>query len=217
MNAASLRNAIRNAPSEELVTQRSMDHSAYIELVKAMLDRIECVTNREDLTLNVDQEVNKINALIDIMREKNIQPKCKRLHDNTLAMDFTSASEDTDTMNTARTAVDNEIPKEKAITDWNENNRANSRNKQSKKYCDLWKRWADSLALKTTRDPETISEASYASTSITPCTTPQNTHPYTIMDIPREIIKNIPVFDRKPDELNQFLSTINAYTTMYNI
>ena len=69
-NAAFLRNAIRSAPSEELVSQRSTDHSAYTELVKAILDRIECVTNREDLNLNVDQEVDEINALIGIMREK---------------------------------------------------------------------------------------------------------------------------------------------------
>ena len=112
-NAASLQNAIRSPPSEELVAQRSTEHSAYTELVKAILDRIECVTNREDLNLNVDQEVGEINALISIMREKNIQPKCKRLRDNTLATDFNSASEDTDTMNAARTAVDNKIPKEK--------------------------------------------------------------------------------------------------------
>ena len=120
-------------------------------------------------------------------------------------------------MNTARTAVDNEIHGEKAITDWNENNRANSRNKRSEKYRDLWKKWADYLALKSTRDPETVSEASYASTGTIPHTTPRNTHPYLVMDIPREIIENIPVFDGKPDELNQFLSTINSYTTMYNV
>ena len=42
-------------------------------------------------------------------------------------------------------------------------------------------------------------------------------HPYMVMDIPREIIENIPVVDGKPDELNQFLSTINSYATMYNM
>ena len=99
----------------------------------------------------------------------------------------------------------------------NENNRANSRNKWSNKYHDLWKKWADYLALKTTRDPETVPEASYASTGTIPCTTPQNTHPYMVMDILREIIENIPVFDGKPDKLNQFLSTINSYATMYNV
>ena len=42
-----------------------------------------------------------------------MQPKCKRLHDNTLATDFISASKDADTMNAARTAVDNELSHKK--------------------------------------------------------------------------------------------------------
>ena len=54
-NTSNLRNAIRNAPSEELVSQRSVDHSAYTELVTAILDQIECITNREDINLNADQ------------------------------------------------------------------------------------------------------------------------------------------------------------------
>ena len=194
-----------------------MDHSTYIELVKAILDQIEHITNREDINLNADQKVEEINTLIDIMREKNIQPKCKRLCDNTLAMEFTSAGKDADTMNTARIAVDNKILQEKAIADWNKNNRASSRSKWSKKYRDLWKKWADYPALQTTRDPETTLEASFASTGTTPHATPWNTHPYTVMDVPREILENIPMFDGKPEELNQFLSTINSYATMYSV
>ena len=37
------------------------------------------------------------------------------------------------------------------------------------------------------------------------------------MNVPREIIENIPMFDKKPEELNQFLSMINSYATMYSI
>ena len=35
-------------------------------------------------------------------------------------------------------------------------------------------------------------------------------------DIPKEVLDNIPTFDGKP-ELNQFLSTIESYSTMYRI
>ena len=51
----------------------------YVDLVKAILDQIERIMSREPLDLNVDQEVDEINTLIEIMKEKNIQPKCKRL------------------------------------------------------------------------------------------------------------------------------------------
>ena len=37
------------------------------------------------------------------------------------------------------------------------------------------------------------------------------------VDIPKEALNNIPTFDSKPGELNQFLSTIESYSTMYRI
>ena len=36
-------------------------------------------------------------------------------------------------------------------------------------------------------------------------------------DIPKEVLDNIPTFDGKQGELNQFLSTIESYSTMYRI
>ena len=36
-------------------------------------------------------------------------------------------------------------------------------------------------------------------------------------DIPKEVLDNIPTFDGKPGELNQFLSTIESHSTMYRI
>ena len=37
------------------------------------------------------------------------------------------------------------------------------------------------------------------------------------MDVPKEVLDNIPTFDGKPGELNQFVSTIESYSTMYRI
>ena len=36
-------------------------------------------------------------------------------------------------------------------------------------------------------------------------------------DVPKEVLVNIPTFDEKLGELNQFLSTIESYSTMYRI
>ena len=170
--ATNLHNAIRDTPSEELVTQQSFKHSTFTELVKAILDRVNRVTNREENNPNVDREVDEINALIDIMRDKNVQPKCKRLHRHTIELDFTT----------------------------------------------VWKKWANYPALKMPKDPETSSEASYASMyGSTQATGTWNIHHYGGMDVPREILENILVFNGKPNELNQFLSTINSYATMYRV
>ena len=136
----------------------------YIDLVKAILDWVEHIINREELNLNIDQEVDEINSLIEIMKEKNIQPKCKRLQENTIATDFTAANEDEDTMNAAKAALENAISEAKALSEWNENNRTSARNRHKDKCQDLWKKWTDLPALKMIRDPETSSEASFAST-----------------------------------------------------
>ena len=36
-------------------------------------------------------------------------------------------------------------------------------------------------------------------------------------NVPKEVLENIPTFDGKSEELNQFLSTIESYSTMYSI
>ena len=37
------------------------------------------------------------------------------------------------------------------------------------------------------------------------------------VDVPKEVLDNIPTFDGKPGELNQFLSPIESYSTMYRL
>ena len=48
-------------------------------------------------------------------------------------------------------------------------------------------------------------------------TVPKTTITWYRVDIPKEVLDNIPTFNGKPGELNQFLSTIESYSTMYRI
>ena len=48
-------------------------------------------------------------------------------------------------------------------------------------------------------------------------TVPRTTITWYRVEISKEVLKNIPTFDGKPGELNQFLSTIESYSTMYRI
>ena len=48
-------------------------------------------------------------------------------------------------------------------------------------------------------------------------TAPKTTITWYKADIPKEVLDNIKTFDRKPGKLNQFLSTIESYPTMYRI
>ena len=96
-------------------------HHCYIDLVKTSLDKIASGTDRADPAVNEDDEVDTINALINVIKHKNVQTKCKWLFQNTMGTDFPSAKKDEATMNTARQAVENKIPHERALNEWREN------------------------------------------------------------------------------------------------
>ena len=55
--------------------------------------------------------------------------------------------------------------------------------------------------LKTSKYPETISEALFTTTYTSTQARPQIVHLPTRMDIPREILENIQVFDGKPESI----------------
>ena len=66
-----------------------------------------------------------------------------------------------------------------------------------------------------TRDPETSSEASFTSSVSNlrvkrPCRITQSNP-----ELSKEIIDNIPIFDRKAKELNQFINTIESCSNLY--
>ena len=220
--AASLRNAIREAPTKAVINQKGIDHDTYVQLVKTIIDKIDSVTNREEHNANVDQEVDEINGLIELMRERNVHPKCKRLYKGTIEGDFISAGEDENTLRTAKEILDNQVNMEMAITEWRENARSNARSRNRDKYKEQWgKKYANLPTLRTAKDPETGSEASYTSTytSTDIPSRPLRMHSlrHSNVNIPGEILENIPIFDGKPNELNQFLNTVDSFATMYGL
>ena len=134
MTTISLRSAIKDAPTKEIINQRSLEHDTYMELVKAIIDRIDQISNREENNANVDQEVDEINGLIDTMRDKKVHPKCRQLHQNTIQGDFITAGEDESTLNAPKETLENQITMERALVEWNKNHHIHNRNKNREKY-----------------------------------------------------------------------------------
>ena len=70
------------------------------------------------------------------------------------------------------------------------------------------------------RDIETSSEVSFVSsaTASTHLTSERSHKPsFRPSDLTKEILDNIPTFDGKPSELNQFINTIETVANIYNI
>ena len=161
----SLCSAIREAPTKKAITQKGIEDDTYVQLVKTIIDKINHITSREEHNANIDQEVDEINGLIDIMKEKNIHPKCKQLYKDTIKGDFVSAGEDENILKTTKEVLDNQVNMNTTIAEWKENSCNSNRIRNREKYKEQWgKKYANLTTLKTVRGPEMSSEASYAST-----------------------------------------------------
>ena len=66
------------------------------------------------------------------------------------------------------------------------------------------------------RDPEMSTKASFTSSASNPTTEKPHRPNQGNSDISKEMIDNVPVFDGKANELNQFLNTIESFSKLYN-
>ena len=127
---------------------------------------------------------------------------------------------------------------DKLVKQWKTNHDGEISAKNKAKQREIWEKWWEEFLTphREQKDMETSSTISvgYNTTGTSTYTKePQitkhepnileiTTVPKTTItrygsDIPKEVLDNIPTFDGKPGELNQFLSTIESYSTMYRI
>ena len=152
--------------------------------------------------------------------------------------DFVYAENDAETMNAARDVISSKMNRDELVKQWKSNHDGEIRAKNRAKQRELWEKWWGEFLTphREQKDPETSSTISigYNTTgtstytkepritkyepNISEITTvPKTTITQYGADIPKEVLDNIPTFDGKPGELNQFLSTIESYSTMYRI
>ena len=142
-------------------------------------------------------------------------------------------------MNSARDIMNTKMPAGEFIKQWRNKHNDKTRFKNKSKQRELLEKWWGEYLTpsRDPKDPETSSTISMGYNTTGTSTYHQKEQQITeyepnvseIATIPRpiitrygadilkEILDNIPTFDRKPGELNQFLSTIESYSTMYRI
>ena len=212
----------------------------YTELVDIILGVITDLSDVSDLSKNHETYMEKINSIINFMCERGIKPGCKTLTRETKFSDFTYAEDDAEIMNSARDIINSKMNGDELITQWKTNHNREIRAKNKAKQREIWVKWWGEFLTphREQKDPETSSTISmgYNTTGISTstytkepriteyepilseiATVPKTTITRYGADIPKEVVDNIPTFDGKPGELNQFLSTIESYSTMYRI
>ena len=176
--------------------------------------------------------------MIEFIWDKGVKPGCKTLTGETGFSDFLTAGNDTETMNSARDIVNTKMPACKFIKQWKNKHDDETRIRNKNKQRELLKKqWGEYLTpSRYQKDPETSSTISmgYNTTGTSTyqkeqqitdykpnvseiATVPRSMITRYGADVPKEVLDNIPTFDGKPGELNQFLSTIESYSTMYRI
>ena len=207
-------------------------------MVEIILAAITDLSDACDLSKGHKVHVENFNKLIKFMRDKGVKPGCKTLTRETVFSDFLTAGNDTETMNSARDIVNTKIPVGEFIKQWRNKCDEETRAKNKSKQRELLEKWWGEYFTppRDPRDPETSSTISmgYNTTRTSTyqreqhiteyepnvweiATVPRPMITWYRADVPKEVLDNIPTFDGKPGELNQFLSTIESYFTMYRI
>ena len=176
--------------------------------------------------------------MINFICERGVKPGCKTLIRETKFSDFTYTENDAETMNSARDIVNSKMNADELVKQWKIEHDGEIRAKNKAKQREIWEKWWGEYLTphREPKDPETSSTISmgYNTTETSTYTKEPQITEYepnvseiaTVLrtmitqhgvDIPKEVLDNIPTFDRKPGELNQFLSTIESYSTMYRI
>ena len=235
---SSVQKAIRDTLSEEALQKKIAEQECYTKLVEIILGAITDLSDACDVTKEHRTYVEKINGMIEFMHEKGMKPGCKTLTRETTYSDFIYAGNDAETMNSARDIANSKMKGDKFIKQWKNKHDDKIRAKNKNKQREIWeKQWGEYLT--PHREPKDLETSSTISMGYN--TTGTSTYPKepqiteykpnvseiaTVLrtmitwygaDVPKEVLNNIPTFNRKPGELNQFLSTIESYSTMYRI
>ena len=238
LTKSNVQKAIKEAPTEETLHQRIAEQECYTELVEIILTAITDLSETEELSVSHKDKIEKINGMIEFMWEKGVKPGSKTLTGESIFSDFITVGHAIGIMDLARDIVNTKLPADKFIKLWKNqhNNETRIRNKSKQREL-LEKWWGEYLTpSRDAKDPETSSIISMDSnttrtstyqkeqqiTDYEPnvseiTTVPRPTITRYGADVSKEVLDNIPTFDSKPGELNQFLSTIESYSIMYRI
>ena len=160
------------------------------------------------------------------MNNSNIVPRCKQLNNTVTVKQFLVAKNDTCIMDLAHQKLNKNLPDEYFSNEWEKHTEACQKSQDNTKLMEqMTVRYAHLLSeykppKENSKDPETSSEVSFISSASIPLNSESERprkHNYNPSDLIKKIIDNVPVFDGKTSELNQFINTIKSVANLYNI
>ena len=157
-----IQKAIKDAPLEEMLQKKIAKQECYTDLVEIILAAIADLSDACDLSKEHGTHVEKINGMIEFMREKGLKPGCITLTRETTYSDFITAGHDAETMNSARDIANSKMTGGEFIKQWRNKHDDEIRAKNKSKQRELWEKpWGEYLTPpRDPKDPETSSTIS---------------------------------------------------------
>ena len=154
--------AIKDAPLEEALQKKIAKQECYTELVEIIQATITDLSDACYLSNKHETHVEKINGMIEFLREKGMKPGCKTLTRETTYSDFITAGYDTETMNSARDIANSKMTGGEFIKQWRNKHDDEIRAKNKSKQKELWGKWWGEYLTpsRDPKDPETSSTIS---------------------------------------------------------
>ena len=220
-----LKNNIKEAPTEDTLRPKILNYRLYIDLIKTILTLTKRVVEREAI-IKMDDKITEINARIEFMNNKNVFPKCKQLNNTITVEQFLAVNNNTCIMDLACQTLNENLTNKYFRNEWEKHTETCCKTQDKTRLMEqMTARYAHLLSedksfKESNKDPETSSEASFissASTSTNPISERSHKPSYKPSDLTKEILDNVPIFDGKTSELNQFINTIESVTNIYNI
>ena len=100
---------------EEALQKKIAEQECYTELAEIIIGAITDLSDACDMTKEHETYIEKINGMIDFMRERGLKPGCKRLTRETKYSDFIYAENDAETMKSARDIVNSKMKGNKLV------------------------------------------------------------------------------------------------------
>ena len=188
-----LKNNIKEAPTEETFRPKILNYRLYIDLIRTILTLIECIAEREAI-VKVDDEITKINARIEFMNNSNVIPKCKQLNNMITVEQFLVMNNNTCIMDLVCQTLNENLTDEYFRNKWEKHMEAHRKTQDKTRLMEqMTARYAHLLSedeplKESSKDPETSSEASFIS-SMSTSTNPVSERPHKLNYKPSDLTK----------------------------
>ena len=217
-----IHSSAKTPATEDQVLEKFSHYKCYIELIKTIVEKVKDIHSRDVPPDDISKHKEDINALVDAMKTANVQPKCKPFANPITAADFATGHDDTELMALVELLIANQLTQADITAEpaAHADNPRKYRTKRKEHWCSkIAEIQAELRAIKEEPKDSDVGSVISLQSGISTATTAldQGKQFTSSATLSKQMIENIPRFDGKQGNVNQFISQIESYSKLYSI